>query len=385
MKLNFNKFDDASFISSKKAIHTDIVSIARVEHVFLTNTEYNGETIPPGSVEVSFIGIPGTRIAYPFDLLTINLPFQGERVETFSLGITRYYRRIDDTKTLFSNGITGNDSKINDNQVSIDIGNTITHRLKLNPGDFLIQSRFGQSIRFSGLNNKKQTISPTLIIRNNESIQNRVLPETNTVDEDINTDGSTISLTSGDYQSNFLPGTITNGKSNFKLKVYQTTSNYGMEKYPSKLDGNQIIISSDRLILSSRINEMIFWSKEQCAVITDSIFSVDSYLGMNFISQDGGIDFQAKENAINFNVGKKGVIHLGIGEGKELSKAIDGVGLVEVLGKILDELENMANAGIMTPSGPTTGLNPITGTQQRIASLRNSLTSLLSETVFISK
>ena len=43
------------------------------------------------------------------------------------------------------------------------------HKLKLYEGDMLLESRFGQSIRFSGYNNDKNEFSPTIIIRNGET------------------------------------------------------------------------------------------------------------------------------------------------------------------------------------------------------------------------
>ena len=41
--------------------------------------------------------------------------------------------------------------------------------LKLFEGDTIIQSRFGQSIRFSGYNNSERKLHPSIIIRNREN------------------------------------------------------------------------------------------------------------------------------------------------------------------------------------------------------------------------
>ena len=43
------------------------------------------------------------------------------------------------------------------------------HKLKLYEGDTLLESRFGQSIRFSGYNNEDNLFAPTIIIRNRQS------------------------------------------------------------------------------------------------------------------------------------------------------------------------------------------------------------------------
>jgi len=45
------------------------------------------------------------------------------------------------------------------------------HKLKLYEGDTLLESRFGQSIRFSGYNNEENKLAPTIIIRNRQNDQ----------------------------------------------------------------------------------------------------------------------------------------------------------------------------------------------------------------------
>ena len=79
------------------------------------------------------------------------------------------------------------------------------HPLKLFEGDTLLQSRFGQSIRFSGYNNSEK-LHPSIIIRNreNNNSQNELEKGSHT-EEDINKDGSIISLTSGEFKLDFQP------------------------------------------------------------------------------------------------------------------------------------------------------------------------------------
>ena len=150
---------------------------------------------------------PASRtIAHPFDKNFKNIPIVGELVEIYEgQAGSFYYRRIgldeNPTKSAFKNalqkvivpkqdkeqtvgsykevsetGITktnaeganaeGSYGKYYDTQENI-------HRLKLYEGDSLIQSRFGQSIRFSGFNNPKNRFAPNIIIRNGESADNR--------------------------------------------------------------------------------------------------------------------------------------------------------------------------------------------------------------------
>ena len=67
--------------------------------------------------------------------------------------------------------------------------NESIHQLKLFEGDTVIQSRFGQSIRFSGYNNSERKLHPSIIIRNreNNNSQNE-LGLAEHIEEDINKD-----------------------------------------------------------------------------------------------------------------------------------------------------------------------------------------------------
>ena len=121
----------------------------------------------------------------------------------------------------------------------------------------MIQSRFGQSIRFSGYNNADESESPTIIIRNKESdITQNDVEQPDPVEEDVNRDGSTIAMTSQDYLLEFQPGVVDDGgSSNFETKPEM------FEEYPSELKGDQILINSGRVIISAKESEMIFYSK----------------------------------------------------------------------------------------------------------------------------
>ena len=114
------------------------------------------------------------------------------------------------------------------------------HKLKLYEGDVLFQSRFGQSIRLSGYNNSENKFSPTLTIRSGESPENRKKDDNVLVEENINEDSNIIFLGSGEKLLEWTLPT-TNEKESFY-------------NYPSELKGNQILLSSDRIILSSKGN-----------------------------------------------------------------------------------------------------------------------------------
>ena len=168
------------------------------------------------------------------------------------------------------------------------------HRLKLYEGDTTVQSRFGQSIRFSGYNNPENEFSPTITIRNSESTLSRSTDFTSTIVEDINRDGSIILLGSGEYIAPFQPGTLSDqGSTDFE------TNPISFKDFPSELKGDQIIMNSGRIILSSKNAEMIFYSKKNYGFISDATLSIDNKLG---IEANVGADINIKTNDRNINL-----------------------------------------------------------------------------------
>lgn len=136
--------------------------------------------------------------------------------------------------------------------------------LKSYEGDTILQSRFGSSIRFGAYDANRNNDSglgeyadgggnPMILIRNRQAPIN--LPQGNTGKgytlEDINKDGSSIHMTSGKTRSAFVP-TTTTGMINVTKGV----------PFP-RLEGDQVVVNSDRLVFSSKANEMLFFSKKQ--------------------------------------------------------------------------------------------------------------------------
>ena len=179
-------------------------------------------------------------------------------------------------------------------------------------GDTVIESRHGQSIRFSAydeirdndigdvkytdyynkdgdtnpVSNKLAGFgNPMILIRNrqkNISKPNPTVNEKNTggyVSEDINEDGSSIHITSGLTESKF--------KSSCAKKIFQDPSlskeevaafsPAGCTKFrPPILTGDQIVINSDRIIVNSRNGETIHYSKKRYGIVTDNEYTLDS-------------------------------------------------------------------------------------------------------------
>ena len=335
-------------------------------------------------------------IAYPLDKNSLTLPTRNELVIIHSFGGNVHYSRIggDVTPNLnatsdlisskFSSEIkvdSSNDAKNYQNVSSTGIPrtdrksgksefdgygdyfteNSNIHKLKLYEGDTLLESRFGQSIRFSGYNNSENKFAPTITIRNGEnpnSLQSGVGAST---EENINEDGNIIFLGSGEK---LLEWTIptTNAKESFF-------------NYPNELKGNQILLSSDRIILSAKTSEMIFASKGDIGFITDGQFSIDSNKGIN-ITTDEHIYVDVKNNEnFHITVGSAGTIALGSIDKQELEAAAKGETLVDLLGEMLDLISQQI---YVTPAGPSA---PGPTSVAQFASLKAKLNSILSNNV----
>jgi len=309
----------------------------------------------------------------PYDSLSLDVPLIGETVQLITIGIRRYYRRIPDTGLNQGNAVENADlslypntepksNKASDYKTSSSTGipnssgeserdttlgeyfePTQTNALLLYEGDKIIQSRYGQSIRFSGYNNEEKKISPTIIIRNRQNDKSlSELKLFDITDEDVNRDGSSIVLSSNKYQSLFQPGTIDDGGSS----DFDTTPDNFLD-YPSELDGDQIIINTDRIILSARAGEMIFYSKGNWGFISDGFMSIDNGEAGAYLNFNGEFTLNTNDNDMYF-LGGSGKIYLNIESDSE--PLIRG----ETLKGLLEELIDAINKQVYsTPAGPT--------------------------------
>jgi hypothetical protein len=382
-----------------------------VDKVFLSiEKDSSGNNVIPGAISVKGLGLNNkgiSKTAYPIDEMCLTVPMIGEIVEVFNDSNIPSYRRFNFNESISSSVMKNRQglpkSPLTDigSFKSLAIsggggvgaalgGSSSAKRLRLYEGDTVIQSRYGQSIRMSS---GAGSGSPILIIRNGEAKKGLLggivsgLLGGGETEEDINKDGSTIAISSGNYSSPFSPGTPLPivGTSNFKMnptKVLPAPTllndkSYGFENYPKSLDGNQIIISSDRLVFSSRKNEMIFWAKSHCGFITDGFFSIDTESGTT-INSRGNIDIQAVNKEINLYVGRAGKINLG---NIDMQPAVKGRALVNILIEIITEMENLKAGGLLTPAGPVSGMNP--AMSEKLKQIKSNLKSILSTKVDI--
>jgi hypothetical protein len=242
------------------------------------------------------------------------------------------------------------------------------HQLALNEGDTLLQGRFGNSIRFSGYihdDKNNGTQHPAILIRNGESNKNQQKKVYDVVSEDINEDGTSIQITSGKYKTLYDSTTI---------KVNKEAN----DTYPSsdQLIGDQIVVNSGRIILSSKTAETFLFSKKKFSIFTDDIVTIDTEKGYKLISQNGNIEITTKGNKniiMTVNSGSK------IFYGKDAAdqQAILGNKLVDLLGQLVDAINAMT---IATPSGPS---SPGTIDKTPFNNIKNQLKDTLSKTNYL--
>lgn len=184
-------------------------------------------------------------------------------------------------------------------------------KLKRYEGDVVIEGRNGESIRFSSYDSNREIDSgnhpiyqdgggnPSVLIRNRQRLLSQMesqkihplLPEIpqitgsineknygGYIEEDINHDGSSIHITSGKTESKFRTTCYKRlfSKSSPEEQPAFNPTNSTTFNFP-KLNGDQVVINSDRLLFSSRFGETFHFSKKRYSVVTDSEFTVDSH------------------------------------------------------------------------------------------------------------
>lgn len=190
-------------------------------------------------------------------------------------------------------------------------------------GDTVIESRFGQSIRFTAYNNSRQSDksgnasyainanlfresinggygNPRFILRNRQRnialdkpqqlhpklppipvITEREKNYGGQIEEDINNDGSTIEINSGPVVSSWVTtvykkmfGVSKGDKPTEEQPLYNPKGSTTFE-FPI-LSGDQLVLNTDRIVLSSRFAETLHFSKRRYGIVTDSEYTVDA-------------------------------------------------------------------------------------------------------------
>jgi hypothetical protein len=190
-------------------------------------------------------------------------------------------------------------------------------------GDTVVESRFGQSIRFTAYdvdrNNDKSTNpsyalnanlfresvnggygNPRIILRNRQrnialdkpqKLHPKLPPipvitprEKNyggQIEEDINNDGTTVEINSGPAVSRWVTTVYKSmfgvGKDQKPMEEQPMFNPQGSTSYQMPtLNGDQFILNTDRIVLSSRFAETLHFSKRRYGIVTDSEYTVDA-------------------------------------------------------------------------------------------------------------
>lgn len=273
------------------------------------------------------------------------------------------------------------------------LGNYFKFNKKIRPllsfeGDTILESRFGSSIRFSGYQNNKDIDvgigdykdgmgNPSILIRNRQkpiTDDKEKLINAN-ISEDVNLDGSSIQLTSGKTISGY----------NVTTKMIPS---YELLK-KQELIGNQVVINTDRIILSTKNNEFLSYSKKRYAVVTDDEYTVDANKQMIMFTNESFSLFAKKPITTNTNV--KTVINspfVFLGQEPQVEPVILGNVALGLLNELFDWLgvhthhyqHSHPNAGEANP--PRT---QETVQLQKLKEIQSRLSTMLSNRVFLVK
>lgn len=365
-----------------------------------------------GAIEIQTNDSINTIYAFPFDKNNITYPIEGETVVVINIGngklfwlpysntqypnyrqdyatyqstIDRDQTNLNDTQPRASEysgaqkGIPAN--KKNNNKKSKHV-KPIYEKIKYiepSAGDTIISGRAGNTIRFTqNLDASNKNIpSPAIIIRNRQNSEIDGEGIGFLAKEDINKDGSSIYLVSNETKVPFDYNLTEKNRIAFK-------------QFPTKLDGDQIFINSDRIVLSAKAKEFIIFGKGNAGVITDGRFSVDCRNGAEIHSAGDIVFATDNDRNIILNASNGGNILIGSDKIEQargnpsgfapIQHMVMGEGLVKVLEDILTAISQMQFA---TPSGPT----PIGSTNvAQFNNIKKSIKDLiLSNRVWISK
>lgn len=247
---------------------------------------------------------------------------------------------------------------------SIKLGNTVDEKENINTlipfeGDHIMYGRWGQGLRLSSTLKFNETENfwsvvgdngdpITLLVNGYKFPKNSLNPYV----EDINSDASSIYLTT----SQLVPLTVSK-----LIDKNPKTSPINPQNYSH----NQIILSSERITLNSRKDEIMLHANTNIELGANQVIHLNS------------------SNSILLNSPK---IFLGLNStGKTPTEpALLGAKTVDLLSKLLEALNNFASN--VKNNYPPTPLNVYSATLMgQMNILREKVNGLYSETVFISK
>lgn len=301
-----------------------------------------------------------------------------------------HHNGIPGVTSFLPQGKTGTDKNTRDNasdgifnkvkdrlEISATIDNKFGERLDVYPlqpypGDLIIEGRFGNSIRFGSTIDETrnypvkpywkkglgEVANPILIISNGTNPNAKQKKYNQFIQEEIDKDDSTIWMTSGQAVK-FTPSSeYTPSVKNRSIDLHKK----------NEFAGNQIIVSSDRIILNSK--------KQETAIFSGEGIGLSSMKG---VAIDGKDIIELESKRVNLGVNAVHPVLLGDVTMNWLADLCDLV--YSALGHIAQQTHT-SNTG---PTGPPINAGAFTSLQGKIKSLRSKIKKLPSDLVFVNE
>ena len=265
-------------------------------------------------------------------------------------------------------------------------GNTQIAPLAAHEGHTMFNGRFGQSIRFGNRARLKTQKgyqsdagtdpykSPHIIIRSGPLFDESAMKKATgkfvglgkPIEEDINKDASSIWITTKED----VPLSIATAKE--KMKPYTSV------KKPSKYNGQQIVVNSDRIILNTKKKQLLCFSKQDMYLNSGRDWGLDVSKKIKIQNMD---TFQIKSDKKfsifskdKVNIDAKKNINFGDKKGELIVKG-------ETLHKLLKELIDAVKQSL-TPAACVAGPYPVTLTNPAfLEKVKAKLSKMLSDRV----
>ncbi len=238
-------------------------------------------------------------------------------------------------------------------------------------GDILLEGRWGQSIRFSSTVEEEKreypvkpywkkglgdTGNPITIISNGTNPKNK--KDNEFIQENPDEDDSSIWLTSG-QEVKFTPAsTYTPSIKDKSVDLYKT----------NKFAGNQVIISSDRLIFNSKKQEFIVFAKEGIGFSSGKAISID-----------GKQVVEMESERINLGLNAKSPVLLG-------DRTMDWLNeLCGILSNFLSYTTQITVPTSWGPSGPPINTPSFIDLKAKTKALQQKIEKLQSQLAFVNE
>lgn len=150
-----------------------------------------------------------------------------------------------------------------------DLGETFEINEDIKPlehkeGDLILEGRFGNSIRFGS---NPETLKPLIKIRAGQYSEASEKDLIEPIEEDINKDASSIYLAE-DQKFELKPSTKEMDSHYFSIE-------YSDADPPEEFKGKQIIANTDRIVLNTKVEQLITYSKKSTHMLTEKDFTQD--------------------------------------------------------------------------------------------------------------